>query len=73
MGLFNMRLIAGEIEKELLENFERTRKDLKNKSVKYQYMFGSKSSTIRIFAKIFVKFNPEFMELVEKLEEKNDN
>ena len=70
MGIFDMRMIAGELDKKTFEEFERIRKELCSKNIKYGFYFKSKYSTIKVFGDVFTKLNPDFLKLVDKLEEK---
>ncbi len=72
MGLFDMRMIAGEVDGETFKMFEEKRKDLRGRNIKYGFYFKSKYSTVRIMAKVFAERTEEFLKLVDKLEESKE-
>lgn len=69
MGIFDMRMIAGEVDMETFKLFEDKRKELRDRNIKYKYYFKSKYSTVRILVEVFANLNPDFLKLVDKLEE----
>jgi hypothetical protein len=73
MGVFDMRLVAGEITSDKLKQFNNLRDELANRSINYKFYFKSKSNTIRLFVEVFLELTDDFLVLVNKLEAKDAN
>jgi hypothetical protein len=61
--LFDLRLLGGEVPAETFMKFNRLRFDIIEKHPEYEKYLKSKSSTIRMFVNVFLKFPNELLSL----------
>lgn len=72
MGMF-LRLIAGEVEAEKLQEFNFIRQFLIRKDKKYERFVGTKSKAIRTFINIMNTYPLDVINLAEKAERGENN
>lgn len=61
--IFDLRLLGGEVPSETFMAFNRLRFDIIEKHPEYEKYLKSKSSTVRMFVNIFLKFPYEVLSL----------
>ena len=69
MGLFDMRMICGEVDGETFKRFDALRKDLRTRNLKYEFYFKSKYNTVRVLVNLLVNKTEETLALIDQLEE----